>query len=91
MLLEKNFLAVSEEFYFLKTVKNYLKLLRFLKGHKKLFVIAVFLMLIASFFEVFNMSLLVPLFDIVFIQKEIIIQISKLTTKNKNPTEEKMR
>lgn len=54
-------------------MKNYLKLLQFLKGHRKLFFIAVSIMFVASFFEAFQMSMLVPMVDIIFTGKEIVI------------------
>ncbi len=54
-------------------MKNYLKLLSFLKGHRKLFFMAVGTMFVSSFFEVFNMSLLVPLVDIGFTGKKIVV------------------
>lgn len=54
-------------------MKNYIKLLRFLKGHRKLFAAAVVTMLISSFLEIFSISLIVPLFDIAFVKREIVI------------------
>ncbi|MBN1870567.1 MAG: ABC transporter ATP-binding protein [Candidatus Omnitrophica bacterium] len=54
-------------------MKNYIKLLHFLKGHGKLFSIAILTMLIASFFEGFQLSLLVPMADRIFNNKEIIV------------------
>ncbi len=52
---------------------NYLKLLRFLKGHEKLFSIAVVLMIFASIFEGFQLPLLVPLMDRIFNNKPIVV------------------
>ncbi len=52
---------------------NYLKLLSFLKGHRKLFSSAVATMLVASFFEGFQLSLLVPMTDRIFNNKQIAI------------------
>ena len=54
-------------------MKNYIKLLSFLKGHRKLFSVAVLTMLVASFFEVFQLSLLVPMTDRIFNNKKIVI------------------
>ncbi len=54
-------------------MKNYIKLLSFLKGHRKLFSLAVITMLIASFFEVFQLSLLVPMTDRIFNNRQIIV------------------
>ncbi len=54
-------------------MRNYLKLLTFLKGHRKLFSIAVITMLVAGFMEVFQLSLLVPLVDVVFTRKKIVV------------------
>nr|HPN88078.1 ABC transporter ATP-binding protein [Candidatus Omnitrophota bacterium] len=54
-------------------MKNYLKLLSFLKGHRKLFSLAVVTMFISSFFEVFQLSLLVPMTDRIFNNKQIVI------------------
>ena len=52
---------------------NYLKLLRFLKDHKKLFGIAVLTMFISSFFEVFSITLMAPLIDVIFNKKKLIV------------------
>ena len=54
-------------------MRNYLKLLSFLKGHRRLFGAAVLTMLIASFFEGFQLSLLVPMTDRIFNNKKIIV------------------
>ena len=54
-------------------MKNYIKLLHFLKGHRKLFALAVFIMLLASLLEGFQFPALVPLFDRIFSDKDIII------------------
>ena len=54
-------------------MKDYLRLLRFLKNHRKLFSMAVGTMFIASFFEVFQLSLLVPMTDRIFNNKQIIV------------------
>src|SRR3989338_6705043 len=57
-------------------MKNYIKLLSFLKGHRRLFAIAILTMLIASFFEGFQLSLLVPMTDRIFNNKEIVVPSS---------------
>ncbi len=54
-------------------MNNYFKLLKFLQGHKRLFVIAVITMLIASSFEGFQLSLLVPMTDRIFSNKPIVV------------------
>ena len=54
-------------------MSNYLKLLSFLKGHLRIFVIAAATMFVASFFEVFQISMLVPLIDPVFNKRKIVI------------------
>lgn len=54
-------------------MKNYFKLLSFLKGHYRLFSIAVGTIFVTSFFEVFQLSLLVPMTDRIFNNKQIII------------------
>ncbi len=53
-------------------MKNYLKLVRFLSHHKKIFLIAVTLMLVSALFEGIQFSLLVPLTDIIFNKKQIV-------------------
>lgn len=54
-------------------MKNYFKLLQFLRGHVRIFVVAVVTMLIASLFEGFQLSLLVPMTDRIFNNKKIIV------------------
>jgi len=54
-------------------MKNYLKLLFFLRHHKRLFFASISFMFFASFFEVFQLSMLVPLVDRIFNNKKIII------------------
>jgi len=54
-------------------MKNYIKLLSFLKGHRKLFSAAVLTMFVASFFEGFSLSLLVPMTDRIFNNNQIVI------------------
>ena len=60
-------------------MKNYFKLLKFLKGHTRLFSVAVVTMLISSFFEGIQLSLLVPMTDRIFNNKPIVIP-NKLPT-----------
>lgn len=55
------------------SMSDYLKLLRFLKGHKREFSIAVFFMLISSVFEGFQFSLMVPLADRILTNKTIVL------------------
>lgn len=54
-------------------MKNYLKMLSFIKDYKKLFFIALGAMMIASFFKIFELSLLVPLIDRIFNNKPIVV------------------
>ena len=54
-------------------MKNYLKMLQFLKGHEKLFVLSVVIMFVASFFEVFQFTMIVPMVDVVFNNKDIAV------------------
>ncbi|MBI5023955.1 MAG: ABC transporter ATP-binding protein [Candidatus Omnitrophica bacterium] len=54
-------------------MKNYLKLLKFLKAHARLFSVAVATMFVSSFFEGFQLSLLVPMTDRIFNNKPIVI------------------
>ncbi|MBP9854213.1 MAG: ABC transporter ATP-binding protein [Candidatus Omnitrophica bacterium] len=54
-------------------MKNYIKLLSFLRGHYRLFSIAIVLMLLATIFEGIQLPLLVPLMDRIFNDKPIII------------------
>jgi len=53
-------------------MKNYLSMLKFIKGHEKLFIIAVIVMFFSSFFEIFQISLFAPLVDIIFNKKQMI-------------------
>ncbi|MCA9399797.1 MAG: ABC transporter ATP-binding protein, partial [Candidatus Omnitrophica bacterium] len=52
---------------------NYLRLLKFIKGHWNLFFISVFIMFVAGFFEIFSFSLMAPITDIVFTQKKVVV------------------
>ncbi|MCB9746820.1 MAG: ABC transporter ATP-binding protein [Candidatus Omnitrophica bacterium] len=54
-------------------MKNYLKMLQFLKGHERLFAVAIVIIFFSSFFEVFQIGLAVPLVDIIFTGKEIVV------------------
>ena len=54
-------------------MKSYLRLLRFLRGHQRLFWLAVFFMFIASLFEGVQLSLFVPLADRIFSDQQIIV------------------
>jgi len=54
-------------------LQGYMKLLRFLKDHKRLFGIAVAAMFFASIFEGFQISFLIPITDRIFNQKEIVL------------------
>ncbi len=54
-------------------MQNYFKLLRFLSSHKKVFILAVMAMLIASLFEGVQLSFLVPLTDRIFNKRPIVV------------------
>lgn len=54
-------------------MQGYLKLLHFLKDHKKLFGIAVVAMFFSSLFEGFQISFLIPVTDRIFNKKEIVL------------------
>lgn len=54
-------------------MRNYLRLLAFLKYYKKSFALAVSAMIVASIFKVFELSMLVPLIDRIFNNKKIIV------------------
>ncbi|OGX24955.1 MAG: hypothetical protein A2787_06275 [Omnitrophica WOR_2 bacterium RIFCSPHIGHO2_01_FULL_48_9] len=54
-------------------MQNYLRLLSFLKHHKRIFLPAVFFMGISSLFEGIQFSLLVPLTDILFTHKKVVV------------------
>ncbi|MCC6758520.1 MAG: ABC transporter ATP-binding protein [Candidatus Omnitrophica bacterium] len=53
-------------------MKNYLKLLGFLKDHKRLFGIAIVAMFVSSLFEGIQYTLLIPLTDRIFNKKQIV-------------------
>lgn len=53
-------------------MKNYLKLLGFLKDHKRLFGIAIAAMFVSSLFEGVQYTLLIPLTDRIFNKKQIV-------------------
>ncbi len=54
-------------------MKKYLKILQFLKGHRKLFAVSVVVMLVASFFEGIQLSMLVPMTDRIFNNTQIVV------------------
>lgn len=54
-------------------MSGYLKLLHFLKGHKRLFGMAVVAMFISSLFEGFQLSFLIPITDRIFNNREIVL------------------
>ncbi len=53
-------------------MNNYIRLLSFLKPEKKLFRLSVFTMLISSFFEAFQFSMIIPLVDRIINNNNII-------------------
>lgn len=54
-------------------MQNYLKLLKFLKDHKRLFGMSVAAMFVANVFEIFQVTLLVPLTDRVLNNQQIVV------------------
>jgi len=54
-------------------MKNYAKLLLFLRGHRKILFLAVGIMFFGSFFEVFQFSMFVPMIDRIFTDKPMIL------------------
>jgi len=54
-------------------MKDYIKLLSFLKQHKKIFILAVFFMFFSSLFEGVQLSLMVPMTDRIFTNKKIVV------------------
>ena len=54
-------------------MQGYIKLIRFLKDHKKLFGAAVVAMFFSSLFEGFQISFLIPITDRIFNRKEIVL------------------
>ncbi len=54
-------------------MRNYLRLLAFIKGHRALFAMAVAAMLISSLFKVFELSLMVPLSDRILNDRQIVL------------------
>jgi len=54
-------------------MKDYLKLLSFLKGQERLFFAAIAMMFATSLFEVFQLGMAPPMVDIIFNKKQIVI------------------
>ena len=54
-------------------MKNYLRLLTFLKGHEKRFSIAIVFIILSSMFEGVQLSFILPVIDRIFTNKPIII------------------
>ncbi len=54
-------------------MREYWKLLQFLRGHTKIFALAVFFMLISAVFEGVQLSMLVPMIDRIFTDRKIIL------------------
>jgi len=52
---------------------NYLKLLSFLKGHRRRFSWAIFLIILSSLFEGIQLSFMLPVIDRIFTNKQIIL------------------
>lgn len=55
------------------SMKNYLKMLEFLKGHHKRFGIAIIFIVLSSMFEGVQLSFILPVIDRIFTNKPIII------------------
>ncbi|MBF0478643.1 MAG: ABC transporter ATP-binding protein [Candidatus Omnitrophica bacterium] len=54
-------------------MNNYIKLLKFLKPHLKIFIIAIVAIFFGSIFQVFQFSMLVPLIDRIFTDQQMIL------------------
>ena len=54
-------------------MKNYLKLLSFLKGHGKRFSLAIVFIVLSSLFEGVQLSFMLPVIDRIFTNKKIIL------------------
>ena len=54
-------------------MKNYFRMLQFLKGHRRRFSWAILLILISSLFEGVQLSFMLPVIDRIFTNKKIII------------------
>lgn len=54
-------------------MKNYLKLLQFLRTHRGLFALAVAMMLVATVFEGFQLTLMIPVTDRILSNQQIIV------------------
>ncbi len=54
-------------------MKNYLRMLSFLKGHQKRFSLALFFILFSSLFEGIQLTFMLPVIDRIFTNKKIII------------------
>src|SRR5579863_9485999 len=54
-------------------MKNYLKLLKFLKGHQKRFAVAIVFIIFSSMFEGVQLSFILPVVDRIFTNKKIIL------------------
>ena len=54
-------------------MSNYLKMLRFLKGHQGRFGVAIIFIILSSLFEGVQLSFILPVIDRIFTNKPIII------------------
>ena len=54
-------------------MKNYFKLLQFLKGHRKRFFTAIIFILLSSTFEGVQLTLILPVIDRIFTNKKIVV------------------
>ena len=54
-------------------MKNYFKLLRFLKGHGKILILAAVFMVVSAVFDGFQLSLIIPVSDRILTNNKIII------------------
>ena len=54
-------------------MKNYIKLLQFLRGHFGIFSLAVVFMMFSTLFEGVQLSMMVPVIDRVFTNKDIVL------------------
>src|ERR1019366_2810846 len=54
-------------------MKNYLKMLEFLKGHEKVFGVAIIFIILSSLFEGVQLSFILPVVDRIFENKPIVV------------------
>jgi subfamily B ATP-binding cassette protein MsbA len=75
LISQRFFLEELNQFLSIRTkiMQNYLKLLQFLKAHKGIFVIAIALMFVATIFEGFQLTLMIPVTDRILSNQKIVV------------------